>query len=74
MSTTNLKKKRKTKLLESTCKHLQQEPCRIQKSKKSFLAFVLSQLELIELFLFFPVSVLGEETLGKSSLASEWEE
>ena len=66
-------KKKKTELLESTYSD-SHEGLKKKKSKKSFLAFVLPQLELIELFLFFPVSMLEEEVVGLSFLAFEWEE
>lgn len=65
-------KKKKTELLEST--YSDSHEGLKKKSKKSFLAFVLPQLELIELFLFFSVSMLEEEVVGLSFLAFEWEE
>lgn len=64
-------KKKKTELLESTYSESHEGLKKKKKSKKSFLAFVLPQLELIELFLFFPVSMLEEEVVGMSFLAFE---
>lgn len=64
-------KKKKTKVLESTYSESHEG---LIKSKKIFLAFVLPKLELIKLFLFFPVCRLEEEVAGLSFLAFEWEE
>lgn len=64
-------KENKTKSLESTYSESHEG---FKKPKKSFLAFALPQLELIELLLFFPLSMLEEEVVGLSFLAFEWEE